>query len=403
MLGIDYEKAFNRLDHHECLAQLQRLGASGASINLVRSFLTGRSMRVRVGQEMSACHSLKGGSPQGSILGCFLYCATTQQINVDIPRVARGDVRGNAQGTAPTEPQAASSPDLPDHGMGLMDEFRSPGSSDDSFRTAEATHSPDGRDVSGVDLELDQDTGITTIIFKYVDDTTVVMSLPPGTSIRHISSAKPVEWLSSEGMSEFFHSLSSRADEIGMRVNAKKTQLMCVAPDNGYDSKAAFEVGEEGTMIESQNTMKLLGYMLGTGPGASDHFELLRRKFRARFWALIHLRRTGIRGMQLYRLYAALVRPVLEANAVVYHPMLSVTQTEALERMQKQVFRLCFGIEASYARLLEGYQLETLAARRTKAVKRFVAKAMTNDRFAGRWFIRRPGVDTEIRRRKPFV
>ena len=78
------------------------------------------------------------------------------------------------------------------------------------------------------------------------------------------------------------------------------------------------------------------------------------------------------------------MRPVLEVNAVVYHPMLSDIQTEALERMKKQVFRLCFGIETSYARLLEEFQLETLAARRTRAVRRFVAKAMANDRFAPR-------------------
>ena len=29
---------------------------------------------------------LSGGSPQGSILGCYLYCSTTQHLNVGLPR-----------------------------------------------------------------------------------------------------------------------------------------------------------------------------------------------------------------------------------------------------------------------------------------------------------------------------
>ena len=84
ILGIDFEKAFNRLSHHECLAQLKKLGASPRSLALVRAFLTGRSMRVRVGDILSDPRSLRGGSPQGSILGCLLYCVTTQQLNTSL-------------------------------------------------------------------------------------------------------------------------------------------------------------------------------------------------------------------------------------------------------------------------------------------------------------------------------
>ena len=60
ILGLDYEKAFNRLDHAECLAQLRNLGAPPASIALVGSFLTGRTMQVRLGQLLSAQHALNG-------------------------------------------------------------------------------------------------------------------------------------------------------------------------------------------------------------------------------------------------------------------------------------------------------------------------------------------------------
>ena len=39
LMGLDYEKAFNRMSHDECLAQLSRLGASADLTAVVFSFL----------------------------------------------------------------------------------------------------------------------------------------------------------------------------------------------------------------------------------------------------------------------------------------------------------------------------------------------------------------------------
>ena len=187
-----------------------------------------------------------------------------------------------------------------------------------------------------------------------------------------------------------------------MRVNCRKTQMLCLSPDNGYDSWAALTI--DGESIKSQSTMKLLGFVLGTLPGISNHIEHVKAKFRARFWTLIHLRRAGIRGNRLFRLYAALVRPVLEVNSVVFHSMMTKTQAEALERLQKQVCRLCYGWEHSYRRTLQAHNLQTLAERREKAIRRFVSKTIHgNPRFADKWFIRRPVVDTDLRNRRPFI
>ena len=72
LLGVDYEKAFNRMDQVVCLEQLQLLRAS-----LVRSFLEGRAMTIDIAGCKTAPVDTDRGSPQGSVLGCFLYCATT--------------------------------------------------------------------------------------------------------------------------------------------------------------------------------------------------------------------------------------------------------------------------------------------------------------------------------------
>ena len=46
LLGIDFEKAFNRMDHGHCLRQLKTLGSSDSSLALVSSFLSNRSMTI---------------------------------------------------------------------------------------------------------------------------------------------------------------------------------------------------------------------------------------------------------------------------------------------------------------------------------------------------------------------
>ena len=99
--------------------------------------------------------------------------------------------------------------------------------------------------------------------------------------------------------------------------------------------------------------------------------------------------------MRLFSLYSTLVRPILEVNAVIFHSMLTMVQSDALERLQKQVVGLCFGFDISYRRALEENMIDTLKDRRTKAMRRFTAKAMTNLMFANRWFVHRQDNNTE--------
>ena len=63
LTSIDYAKAFNRLSYQECLAAFARKGASTNLIQILASFLTNRTMSVRVGGCWSARRPVNGGVP----------------------------------------------------------------------------------------------------------------------------------------------------------------------------------------------------------------------------------------------------------------------------------------------------------------------------------------------------
>lgn len=164
----------------------------------------------------------------------------------------------------------------------------------------------------GDDSPQEGDAKPALMMIKYVDDTTVIETVPREWAVRHISASNPTEYLPANALTPLLAAIICRTEEIGMKVNCKKTQLLCLTPDNGYSAWASISIPDG--RINSTNSMKLLGFLLGTAPGVSDYFEFLRRKFWARFWRLNHLRRARMKHLQLFRIYSVLVSPVLESN-----------------------------------------------------------------------------------------
>ena len=81
-----------------------------------------------------------------------------------------------------------------------------------------------------------------------------------------------------------------------------------------------------------------------------------------------------MKGCDLFKMYASFVRPILEANSVIFHSMLTRTQCHEIEMMQKRALRLCFGFELTYAEIYEKFSIRTLEHRREQAVQKFVKK-----------------------------
>ena len=312
------------MDHAVCISKLRRLGASPGSIALVRAFLEERVMTIKIEGNSIDPVKIFRGSPQGSVLGCLLYCVTTQLLTEDLGE---------------------------------------------------------------------------TSAFLYVDDTTLFGTVPMAGSVKHFTVGKSTAHFQELQIGESFDILSQRADDIGMKINAKKTQLLLVVPPNGFATTGDF-VTQNGDTISSVDQLKLVGFTFGSTPNADAHVEVLADKYKKKKWMLHHLRDAGFRGETLFKLYCCYIRSILEYCTPVYHSLLSTGQELQLERLQRHAIRVCYGTEVPVEDVMAAQCIETLKARRERRCDKFIRKAATNTRFGNRWFKPRDGIDKNLRVRR---
>ena len=141
------------------------------------------------------------------------------------------------------------------------------------------------------------------------------------------------------------------------------------------------------------DTMKLLGFTLSSRPGIHAHIEALRRKFRQRFWVLIHLRAFGFSHAELVRVYKSVIRPTAEYCAAAFHSQMTDEQDEILERQQSHALKLIFGPGISAGKMREMAGIMTLRQRRIDICDKFANNAVKSPRFQ-RWFPLRAGRPT---------
>ena len=93
-------------------------------------------------------------------------------------------------------------------------------------------------------------------------------------------------------------------------------------------------------------------------------------------------------------MFNVFVRPIIEFCAVIYHPLLTITQSNALERMQKQTVKLAYGWNTDYVTVCAAQGIKSLKQRREEYINRFITKAFENPRFSSSWF---PSRDEDLR------
>ena len=342
LLGVDYKKAFNRMEHAACLTKLEELGASEGSLTLVKAFLEGRTMQITIDGHTLPLVPIQRGSPQGSVLGCLLYCATTQKLTESIRQRPGGQVTG-VGGEARVHPPGPT-------------------------------------------------------VFMYVDDTTLVDVVQTEEAALHITTAATNAHFGGLALEEDFAVLESRAEEIKMKGNAKKTELLVIAPTNGNDYTASINTANH--TIESVKKMKLVGFTFGPRPGASEHVMAIEDKIRRKVWMLYKLRSAGFKGDSLFKLYCCYLRSIIEYCSVLYHAMLTGGQSWDLERLQRLAIRICYGNASTTDELMASNAVETLEERRARRCDIFLRKNFNHTRFGNVWFLPRLGERRDLRRRR---
>ena len=235
-------------------------------------------------------------------------------------------------------------------------------------------------------------------VFMYVNDTTVLDIIGVDSATLHLTTEATQAEYNDLAIGRDFNMVEERADDINMKVNELKTQLLIIGPRNGHVNTATIS-SRTGEQIKSVRELKLVGFTFGTEPGVGAHVKYIRERFRRRVWMLYHLRKAGFRGRPFYALYCVYIRSVIEYCLAVYHSMLTKGQAEDLERLQRLVIRICFNFEDPMETIMMENGIESLGARRARRCDAFTRKAITNPRF-GHWFRPRGQVEWNIRNRR---
>ena len=215
----------------------------------------------------------------------------------------------------------------------------------------------------------------------------------------HVSVHKEVKSIHAEGLEEMYRRIEENSVDVGMKINERKTQLLCMSQAINYEVNSFINIG--GERIWGGEELKILGFHIGKRGDMGPHVKPMKKQFAAAVWMLRHLRRARLDERRLTAVYVSMIRSVLEYASVVYGSMLTAGQSRMIERMQANALKTIWGWNKSYRECLELSGLTTLEARREENMRRFATKAAASERYS-RWFPERRSTEHELRRTEKY-
>ena len=236
LISVDFAKAFNTMDHGACVRAFQAKGATSNSIGMIRSFLTGRKMRVKVGDELSSPRPINGGSPQGTLLGNMLFIITTDSLG-EMAGLAAGrgvddeiEVGGTTVDGSRLEVEEGQDNDISPDDITINDQPIYMNESGSIIDESTIIHDPRTITYDARDERPPKWKETELKIYKYVDDFLGVEKVCTKEGIMTITQNKTEISTRAKQSEAFYRQVEKDAKEIGMSVNASKTQMLCISP-----------------------------------------------------------------------------------------------------------------------------------------------------------------------------
>ena len=250
-------------------------------------------------------------------------------------------------------------------------------------------------------LELGQWDRETPTVKAYIDDFNVVEKVRASTALGHFTEEKTTYQVCSSQSQDIFVNVKTTAEDIGMIVNDKKTQLLCIS-HKGKDLRSFIYADDPPSKIVSKDSLKILGFTFGNTPDVALNTREIIKKFITNLWSMRFLKQAGMGQSDLLFTYKTLLRPTLDFAAPTYHPLLNSEQTNELERLQMRAMKIVYGEAVSYREVVENGCIETLFERRETLLEKFALKTEKNENFREKWFVENHLVTHDLRHREKY-
>ena len=169
------------------------------------------------------------------------------------------------------------------------------------------------------------------------------------------------------------------SDEREMALNSDKTCLFIVNFTQNHQFRPLLQIPGCPTLLQTVLETKLLGFWFTHDMKVHRHINHILKISYKRIWAIRKLKKAGISDIDILYFYFMKIRSVLETNCVVYHSMLTLENTNDIERIQKIVIKII--LDDRYNDYHQGCLLlgiSTLQQRRVKLCLNFGLKCLTN-------------------------
>ena len=405
LMSIDFQKAFNRMDHSTCLERLKFKGAQDHLVQLVAAFLFGRKMTVKTGEARSVPRTVSGGAPQGSLLGPFLFCVVSEILaetvtDTDLDRVTD---TGEPSTQLPSDSMTDSESEGTDDEHGTSEGEWAEVEADFNFFRRRRVNPLDDTVFSEPPEwgEENEDFNPQPTVKAYIDDFNIIEVLDEKSGSRHLTTRKTKNNIHAKRSGLIFDEISKKAKDMKMLVNAKKTQMLCVGQNSATEANTY--ICTDSSRISSNTELKILGFVFSEKPTCRAQIDYLIAKFRTRLWSLRKLAARGMDKCDLLIFYIVNMRSVLEYTQVTYHSMLSREQAGNIERAQALALKIIYGAKKSYSTLREEAKVETMEKRRTEAFRKFSVKCSKNEVIKNKWLPENFETGYNTRRRNNYL